>query len=340
MSTKVRIGILNVTGYAGVELARLLAGHPNVELISVTGRSSAGQKLGQVFPHLASIDLTIESELSEVDFVFSALPHHESVAAVLPLIEKGIPVIDISADFRLKDAALYQEWYGFQHPAPLLLSDAVYGLPEIYRSSIGKSKLVANPGCYPTASILALTPALKAGLISGNIVIDAKSGLSGAGRALKLTSHYCEANEDVTAYAVSSHRHQPEIAQELKSIDNAIGSVVFAPHLVPMTRGILATCYAPLKEKMSAEAVAALYTDFYRSEPFVRVVPEPPHTKQVAGSNMCLVYATVDVRSGFLIAIAAIDNLIKGAAGQAIQNMNLMLGLPETAGLPRIAQFP
>jgi N-acetyl-gamma-glutamyl-phosphate reductase len=338
--SKTRVGILNVTGYAGVELARLLASHPAVDLVSVTGRSAAGQKLGQVFPHLASIDLTIESELAEVDLVFSALPHHESADTLMPFVERGLPIVDVSADFRLKDAALYQEWYGFRHPAPLLLSEAVYGLPEIYRSSIGKAKLVANPGCYPTASILALAPALKAGLISGNVVIDAKSGLSGAGRALKLTSHYCEANEDVVAYAVSSHRHQPEIAQELKSIDNAIGSVVFTPHLVPMSRGILATCYAPLKEKMSAEAVAALYADFYRPEPFVRVVSEPPHTKQVSGSNNCHIYATVDVRSGFLIVVAAIDNLIKGAAGQAIQNMNLMLGLPETAGLPVSAQFP
>ncbi len=339
MSTT-RVGILNVTGYAGVELARLLAGHPNVELVSVTGRSAAGQKLGYVFPHLASLDLTVESELSEVDFVFSALPHHESAAALMPFIDRGLPVVDVSADFRLKDAALYEEWYGFRHPAPLLLSEAVYGLPELYRSSIGKAKLVANPGCYPTASILALAPALKAGLISGNIIIDAKSGLSGAGRGLKLTSHYCEANEDVTAYAVAGHRHLPEIAQELKTLDDSIGSVVFTPHLVPMTRGILATCYAPLKENTTTEEVAAIYNNFYRSEPFVRVTTEPPHTKHAAGSNLCLVHPFVDARSGFLIVVAAIDNLVKGAAGQAIQNMNLMLGLPETAGLPQIAQYP
>ena len=338
--SKISVGILNVTGYAGVELARLLANHPHVELVSVTGRSAAGQKLGQVFPHLAALDLTVEAELAEVDFVFSALPHHESAGQLLPFIEKGVPAVDISADFRLRDAALYEEWYGFRHPAPQLLDGAVYGLPELYRSQIQSAKLVANPGCYPTASILALAPALSAGLVAGNIIVDAKSGLSGAGRSLNLRSHYCEANEDVWAYAISSHRHQPEIAQEIKAIDPSIGAVVFTPHLVPMTRGILATCYAPLKAAMTTEQIAALYADFYLDKPFVRVTAEPPHTKHVAGSNMCLVHATVDVRSGLLIAVAVIDNLVKGAAGQAVQNMNLMLGLPESSGLPRIAQYP
>jgi len=338
--SKTRIGILNVTGYAGAELARLLASRADVELTAVTGRSAAGRKLGEVFPHLASIDLTIEPELGEVDFVFSALPHQESAAALLPIIEKGVPVVDISADFRLKDPALYDEWYGFKHPAPELLSKAVYGLPELNRSKIAGARLVANPGCYPTASILALAPALAAGIISGNIIIDAKSGLSGAGRSLKLASHYCEANEDTTAYAIGSHRHQPEIAQELKALDGSVGVVVFTPHLVPMARGILATCYAPLRKNVSAEQASKIYSEFYRGEPFVRVVTEPPHTKYAAGSNMCLVHATVDNRSNMLIAMAAIDNLVKGAAGQAIQNMNLMLGLPEATGLPRTGQFP
>jgi N-acetyl-gamma-glutamyl-phosphate reductase len=338
--SKVRVGILNVTGYAGVELARLLASHPGVELVSVTGRSTAGQKLGQVFPHLAALDLSIQAELSEVDFVFSALPHHESADHLLPLIDRGLRVVDISADFRLRDAALYEQWYGFRHPAPHLLSEAVYGLPELYRSRIGQARLVANPGCYPTASILALAPALKAGIVRGNVIIDAKSGLSGAGRSLNLRSHYCEANEDVTAYAIGGHRHLPEISQELKALDGSIGAITFTPHLVPMTRGILTTCYAPLKGTMTAEEVAAVYHDFYRDEPFVRVLSEPPHTKHAAGSNLCLVHPTIDSRSGLLVVVAAIDNLIKGAAGLAVQNMNLMLGLPETAGLPQIAQFP
>lgn len=337
---KTRVGILNVTGYAGVELARLLTGHPNVELVSVTGRSAVGQKLGQVFPHMAALDLTIQSELGDVDFVFSALPHHESADQLVPYIDRGIKVVDVSADFRLKEPSLYEEWYGFKHPAPDLLKTAVYGLPELHRTEIKRSRLVANPGCYPTASILALAPALKAGIVCGNVIVDAKSGLSGAGRSLKLSSHFCEGDEDVTAYAIATHRHQPEIFQEMAFLDPGLNGVTFSPHLVPMSRGILATCYAQLKPGISSADIGGVYQDFYLNEPFVRVVSEPPHTKHTAGTNMCLVYAMVDGRSGMLIAVAAIDNLVKGAAGQAIQNMNLMLDLPETTGLPKFAQFP
>lgn len=338
--SRTRVGILNVTGYAGAELARLLAEHPLVELVSVTGRSAAGQKLGQVFPHLAPLDLVIEAELGEVDFVFSALPHHESAEKLLPYIEKGVPAVDLSADFRLRDAALYEEWYGFRHPAPQILAEAVYGLPELHRAAIHSARLVANPGCYPTASILALAPALKAGVITGGVIVDAKSGISGAGRTLKLSSHFCEADEDVCAYAVAAHRHQPEIFQAVRQIDGAIPSLTFTPHLIPMTRGILATCYARLNGDLAAEEVSRLYAGFYTGEPFVRVVSEPPHTKHVSGSNSCLINAAVDRRAGLLIVTAAIDNLVKGAAGQAVQNMNLMLGFPETTGLPRIARFP
>ncbi|WP_058439921.1 N-acetyl-gamma-glutamyl-phosphate reductase [Dehalogenimonas alkenigignens] len=338
--SRTRVGILNVTGYAGAELARLLADHPLVDLVSVTGRSAAGQKLGQVFPHLAPLDLAIEAELGQVDFIFSALPHHESAERLLPFIEKGVPAVDLSADFRLKDAALYDEWYAFRHPAPQLLADAVYGLPELNRAEIQSARLVANPGCYPTASILALAPALKAGIVTGGIIVDAKSGISGAGRALKLASHFCEADEDVCAYAIAAHRHQPEIFQALKAIDGAMPALTFTPHLTPMTRGILATCYARLNGELTAEEAVRLYAGFYAGEPFVRVVPEPPHTKHASGSNACLVNAAVDRRAGMLIVTAAIDNLVKGAAGQAIQNMNLMLGYPETTGLPRLARFP
>lgn len=338
--TRIKVGILNVTGYAGVELARLLAAHPGVELTSVTGRSTAGQPLGQVFPHLASLNLNVEAEIGEVDLVFSALPHRESAEQILPLLAKGIKVIDVSADFRLKDSALYEEWYGFQHPAPELLAQAVYGLPELYRDSIESAYLTANPGCYPTASILALAPALKAGLISGNIIVDAKSGVSGAGRSLNLRSHYCEANEDVSAYALTAHRHQPEISQELKGLSGEVNSVTFTPHLIPMTRGILATCYAPLNKIMSDTEIHQIYARFYAQEPFVKVTAAPPHTRDVAGTNICLVHPVVDRRSGLLIVLSAIDNLIKGAAGQAIQNMNLMLGLPEETALPKLAQYP
>ncbi|APV43538.1 N-acetyl-gamma-glutamyl-phosphate reductase [Dehalogenimonas formicexedens] len=331
---------MNVTGYAGIELARLLAGHPGVELVSVTGRSSAGQRIGQVFPHMANLDLTIKSELDEVDLVFSALPHHESADQLIPFIEQGVSVIDVSADFRLKDPGLYDEWYGFKHPAPELLKTAVYGLPELHRAEIRQSRVIANPGCYPTASILALGPALKAGVVGGNVIVDAKSGVSGAGRSLKLSSHFCESDEDVCAYAIASHRHQPEIFQELAGVSGDITGVTFTPHLIPMTRGILATCYAKLNNNVSETDVTAIYHDFYRDEPFVSVVSEAPHTKHTSGTNMCLVYTKIDHRTGLLICIAAIDNLIKGAAGQAIQNMNLMLGLPEETGLPRLAQFP
>jgi len=337
-----KIGIINVTGYAGVELARLLHQHPQVELASVTGRSAAGQSLSEVFPHLAGIDLTIKAELGDVELAFVAMPHKESVKEVIPLLDKGVKVVDISADFRLKDAPQYQRWYGFSHPAPQLLKEAAYGLPELHRAEIASAQLVANPGCYPTGAILALAPAVKAKLIKADVVIDSKSGLSGAGRTLTLPTHYSEANEDVSAYALEGHRHLPEITQELNLLNPQPSlSVTFVPHLVPMTRGILTTAYAPLASgKKGLEELKKLYQDFYKDAPFVRVADSPPHTKQTWGSNMCLVYPTVDQRTGWLVVISAIDNLVKGAAGQAIQNMNLMLGLPETMGLEALPVYP
>ena len=340
---KTRVGIINVTGYAGVELARLLYRHPEVELTSVTGRSAAGQKLGQVFPHLSETGLTIEAELGEVDFAFSAMPHRESANEVIPLLKQGVKVVDISADFRLKDAKEYSEWYGFAHPAPELLEQAVYGLPELNRSPVASAQLVANPGCYPTGAILALAPAVKEGLIEPEIVVDSKSGVSGAGRTLSLPTHYPEVNEDVSAYALSGHRHLPEIVQELGRLRPAwLPSVTFVPHLIPMTRGILSTCYAPLAggSQGGEEKLQQLYREFYRDEPFVRVVDSSPHTKHTSGNNLCLVYPTVDQRTGRLIVISCLDNLVKGAAGQAIQNMNLMLGIPETTGLEAMSVYP
>ncbi|MBA7496063.1 N-acetyl-gamma-glutamyl-phosphate reductase [subsurface metagenome] len=345
--SKAKVGIINITVYAGVELARLLYQHPEVELTSATGRSAAGQKLGSVFPHLASIDLTIEAELGEVDLAFSAMPHKESVKEVMPLLNRGIKVVDISADFRLKDAAEYPTWYGFTHPAPQLLEQAVYGLPELYRSQVTSAQLVANPGCYPTGAILALAPAVKAGLIEPDIIIDSKSGVSGAGRTLSRQTHYSEANEDVTAYALDGHRHLPEIIQELKLLrPQQPPSVTFVPHLIPMTRGILTTCYATLSPgKVAAgekgtEELRNLYLDFYKDKPFVRVVESSPHTKHTWGNNLCLIHPTIDRRGEKLIVISCIDNLVKGAAGQAIQNMNLMLSLPETTGLEALAIYP
>jgi len=338
---KAKVGIINVTGYAGVELARLLHQHPQVKLVSVTGRSAAGQRLGNIFPHLADIDLKIEPGLNRVDLAFSAMPHGASAAEVAPLLEGGSRVVDISADFRLKDAADYKRWYGSTHPNPELLGEAVYGLPELNRSRIAAARLVANPGCYPTGAILALAPAVKAGLIEPDIVVDSKSGLSGAGRSLSLSTHFPEANDDTAAYALEGHRHLPEITQELGLLGGLTLSVTFVPHLVPMTRGILTTCYAPLKDRgLKAKELTKLYDDFYKDEPFVRVAPSPPHTKHTWGSNLCLIHPTVDARTGRLVVISAIDNLVKGAAGQAVQNMNLMLGLPETAGLEALAIYP
>ncbi len=343
---KTRVGIVNVTGYAGVELARLLSRHQGVNLVSVSGRSAAGKKLGEVFPHLANLDLTVTAELGEVDFAFSALPHKESVEVVSKLITSGVKVVDISADFRLRDATLYQEWYGFSHPSPKLLAEAIYGLPELYRKDIARARLVANPGCYPTSAILALAPVFKAGLIGSHVIIDSKSGISGSGRSLSLSTHYSEVNEDVTAYALDGHRHIPEMEQELaRFMHGAKPVLTFVPHLVPMTRGILTTAYAPLSGRLEASKdgiaeLKMLFQDFYKDEPFVRLALAPPHSKHTWGSNMCLLHPTIDVRSGRVIVISVIDNLVKGAAGQAIQNMNIMLGLPETMGLEAPATYP
>ena len=343
-----KAGIINVTGYAGVELARFLYRHPEVQLTAVTGRSAAGEKLAQVFPHLAEIDLTIQEELGDsVDIVFSALPHKASAEALVPLVQSGVKVVDISADFRLRSAAEYQEWYGVEHLAPQLLEEAVYGLPELHRDEVGAARLVANPGCFPTGALLALAPVVKEGLIQPGVIVDSKSGVSGAGRGLSLFTHYSEVNENVQAYSLGGHRHLPEITQELRQLREGFEpQVTFVPHLVPMTRGILNSCYATFAEgvfsswQQAQEEVRELYRGFYLGEPFVKVVDVPPQTKQTWGNNDCLIYPTVDLRTGRLTVISCLDNLVKGAAGQAIQNMNLMLGLPEQAGLDNLAVYP
>lgn len=350
----VKVGIINVTGYAGAELARLLYNHPEAELVSVTGRSEAGKKLAEVFPHLASCDLTVEPEVGKsIDFAFSALPHAASAEACAPLVRAGTPVVDISADFRLKNAAEYAEWYGGEHPAPDLLPSAVYGLPELYRERIKTAKLIANPGCYPESALLALAPAVKAGVIAPEIIIDSKSGVSGAGRGLALNLHLGEAGESVSAYGLNGHRHLPEMVQEIAAMWPPVEAprpstpkVTFTPHLIPMTRGILSTVYAPLYEgdlpagDAGKTALRDIYQQFYKDEPFVRVADSPPSTKQTRGSNMCLVYPTIDVRTERLVVVSVLDNLVKGAAGQAIQNMNLMMGLPETMALDMPAVYP
>ena len=340
------VGIINITGYAGMELARLLFRHPGVKVVSVTARSGAGQPLSQALPHLFPLALPVTTDPGEADLLFSALPHQSSAQALLPYIQKGVLVVDISADFRLKDPQEYERWYGTKHPAPDLLAQAVYGLPELHRAAIKEARVVANPGCYPTAAILALAPALKEGIIGPEIIIDAKSGVSGAGRTLSLDTHYSEANENLSAYALEGHRHLPEIAQELGPLCGEALKITFLPHLAPMTRGILATCYAPLVPgrlspgEGGKKELLGLYADFYRGEPFVRVVGYSPQTKHTWGNNLCLLHPTLDPRTGRLIVLAALDNLVKGAAGQAIQNMNLMLGLPEAMGLEALAVFP
>ena len=336
-----RVGIINVTGYMGAEAARILHGHPELRLASVSGRSAAGKPLGEVFPHLAPLGLTVEEELGEVDAAVSALPHAASAEALLPYIKRGLPVVDLSADFRLRKPEEYEPWYG-AHPAPELLSKAVMGIPELHRDEIARAKLVGAAGCHSTAAILALAPAIRHGLVEPDIIVDSKTGISGAGRTLGLTYHFPEANEGVAAYALGGHRQLPEITQELGALWEAPPPrVTFVPHLVPMTRGILVTCYAsPRGDAPTTDALRKLYAEFYAASPFVRVVDQPPATKQALGSNDCLLYPTVDVRTKRIVIVAVLDNLVKGGAGQGVQCLNLMLGLPEAAGLDRIALYP
>ena len=342
-----KVGIINVTGYAGAEVARILSRHEEVEITCVTGRSGAGRNLGDIFPHLSNLDMEISPDLDKsVDFVFSALPHAASAEALKEAVSSGIKGVDISADFRIRDLNTYSEWYDVEHPCPELMESSVYGLPELHRSEIKDCQIAANPGCYPTASILGLAPALEAGIIEPEVIVDAKSGVSGAGRSLSLKIHYSEVNENISAYGLDGHRHMPEISQELDLLSGQHVNLTFLPHLIPMTRGILASCYAPLKDNYIANtsdlksAVKALYKDFYKDEKFTHVVDTPPMTKHTLGSNDCIIYPTVDIRAGRLMVVSCIDNLVKGAAGQAIQNMNIMCGMPEDSGLNQLAIYP
>ncbi|MFL2804065.1 MAG: N-acetyl-gamma-glutamyl-phosphate reductase [Dehalococcoidia bacterium] len=342
-----KIGIINVTGYAGAEVARIAFDHPEIELVSVTGRSGAGKKLSEVFPHLFKINLTITPDIeTDVDFVFSGLPHAASAEALSTIVKSGIKAVDISADFRLQNLQTYKEWYQIDHPTPELLKESVYGLPELYKQKIKNTSLVANPGCYPTASILGLAPALKNHAITSDIIIDAKSGVSGAGRTLSLKTHFSEVSENLSAYGVDGHRHMPEIAQELDKLADHPSNLTFIPHLIPMNRGILATCYAPLSPDFIEQnpdpksKIIEIYKSFYKNENFTHVVDQPPMTKHTLGSNDCLIYPTVDLRTNRLIVISCLDNLVKGAAGQAIHNMNIMSGFTETAGLTQLSLYP
>ena len=345
MSVRARIpaAVVNGAGYGGIELLRLLRRHPAFELVEVTARSDAGRAVAEVLPQLGGINLTFSEVVERAEVVFSALPDDAAVETLPALVAQGRRVLDLSAGFRLRDAALYPTWYRYPHPAPALLEEAVYGLAEWARERLPAARLVACPGCYPTATLLALGPALAADLIAPDVIIDAKSGVSGAGRSLKLNTHYSEANEDVSAYGVSGHRHLPEIVQALAEGPGAgrpAPRVTFIPHLMPMTRGILATCYGTLRAGVSEADVQQVYRDAYADEPFVRLASAPPHTKWSYGSNCCFVYPMIEPHSGRYIVISALDNLVKGAAGQAVQCANLMYGLPETLGLPAEGIYP
>jgi len=340
-----KIGILGATGYAGQNLVWLIKHHPNVKLSFVTSRSHKGTMYSDIYPNMrGSVDLKCldtsnidDSIIRDTDLVFLALPHKSSMGMVKKLlsINPGIKIIDLSADFRINDPKTYEAWYNVPHELVNLIDKFVFGLPEIYAESVKKASYVANPGCYPTASILALAPAMKAGLIETDVIVDAKSGVSGAGRSAKTANLYCEVNESVKAYGLFSHRHTPEIAQELSLLGEKSSKVVFTPHLVPMNRGILSTCYGRLKGNISSSEMTALYKDFYKGKPFVRVLDNGvfPETRNVRQSNFCDIGLAVDETSSSLIAVSAIDNLMKGAASQAVQNMNLMLGYDEKSGL-------
>lgn len=343
------VAIVGASGYTGLELIRLLHCHPEVAVTCLTSEQSAGKPISEVFPTLRGrCDIVLENlepvRISEkADIIFTALPHKAAMEVVPTFLKLGKRVIDLSADYRLSDPVVYGEWYE-PHINPAGLKKAVYGLPEIRRAKIKGAKLVANPGCYPTSIILGLAPLLKKGLIDlSSIIADSASGVTGAGRSAKVDSLYCEVNEGFKAYGVGgAHRHTPEIEQELSLLAGELLKITFTPHLLPMDRGILSTIYASPKKKISTEAIVALYREFYAGEPFVRVLAEGnlPSTAFVRGSNFCDIAPLVDPRTGRIIVVSAIDNLVKGASGQAVQNMNLVCGFPETMGLDGLALFP
>lgn len=333
------VTILGAAGYAGAELTRLVLGHPDMRLVAVTSSADAGRRVDDVYPALAGCDLAYvgheEGAASAAGLVFLAVPHTAAMAVVPSLLDAGATVVDASADFRLKDAAAYEEWYGVAHTAPHLLEAAVYGLPELgMREALASAKLVACPGCYPTASLLAIAPALEAGIAEADgIVIDAKSGVSGAGRTPTAATHFASANESLAPYKVAEHRHTPEIEQELSRVAGRSVAVTFVPHLIPMTRGMLVTAY--LRAGDGAADAAAVYGEAYAGEPFITVheAGRMPATAEVRGGNRAHIGVKYDAHSGVLVVACAIDNLVKGTSGQAVQCANLALGLDETAGL-------
>jgi N-acetyl-gamma-glutamyl-phosphate reductase len=344
----VKVAVVGASGYTGVELLRLLAAHPQVEISCVTSRQTVGEEISSLFPSLRE-KVTLRCDpgdpelvATKADFVFTALPHQTAMEVVPFLLSAGRKVVDLSADYRLRDVAVYRKWYQ-EHTSPELLAEAVYGLPELNREQIRTARLVANPGCYPTSVALALAPLLKQGLIDHHsLIIDSKSGTSGAGRSAKQGSLFCEVNEGFAAYGVARHRHTPEIEQTLSQLAGEAVQVNFTPHLLPVNRGILSTCYATLNGSHDSGALLDFYRDHYLEEGFVRICPQGslPNIAFVRGSNFCDIGLVSDQRTGRVIVVSTIDNLVKGAAGQAIQNMNLMLGFAEDAGLGGLGAFP
>ncbi len=327
--------VAGASGYAGALAARLVHRHPELELEAVTSRSDAGRRLDDLYPHhrvpmvLDALDSELDVEPPDVDAAIVAYPHGASAPVVARLRERGIKVVDLSADFRLRDIATYERFY-VDHPVPELVAEAVYGLPELYREELREADLVANPGCYPTAAILALAP-LAPHL--ADVVIDAKSGVSGAGRAATQTTHFVSADENVTPYGVGSHRHTPEIEQELAAAGAPGLAITFTPHLLPLDQGEMVSCYVTLREESRGLDVAALFAERYADEPFVEIAERPPGVRDVRDSNVCRIHVHPDERTGKVLVFAVIDNLWKGAASQAVQNLNLMLGIEETAGI-------
>lgn len=343
-----KVAIVGASGYTGVELIRLLSNHPEIEITAVTSEQSAGKSIAEVFPSLSGVfeksleHISIETIAQKADLLFTALPHQKAMDYVPGFLEHGKKVIDLSADFRIRDAATYGAWYE-EHKAPELLKEAVYGLPELHRTEIKNARLVANPGCYPTSAILALAPLLKNGLIeASSLVIDSKSGVSGAGRSATQDTHFTEVNEGFKAYKVAEHRHTPEIEQELSILAGSQITVSFTPHLLPVNRGILSTIYASVNGEASEESILSIYDKFYAEERFVRVYPKGsfPNINNVKGSNFCDIGIKLDKRTNRVVIISAIDNLTKGAAGQAVQNMNIMYGFPEDTALKALPLFP
>ena len=345
----IKAGIIGATGYAGGELVRILMGHKGVEIKWYGSRSYIDQKYAAVYQNMFQIvedvckDDNMEELADQVDVIFTATPQGFCASLLNEDILSKVKVIDLSADFRIKDQNVYEEWYKIEHKSPQFLPEAVYGLCEINREQIKGARILANPGCYPTCSILSIYPLAKEGLIDMNtLIIDAKSGTSGAGRGAKVDNLYCEVNENIKAYGVASHRHTPEIEEQLTYASGVKTVLNFTPHLVPMNRGILVTAYASLKKEVSYEEVKAVYDRYYENEQFVRVLEKGicPQTKWVEGSNYVDVNFQLDPRTGRVIMMGAMDNLVKGAAGQAVQNMNLMFGLPENEGLNLVPMFP